>query len=118
MVGGVHGGWRGGDAGVVRGERRRLIAANVDRREALQALPSGVEDIRMSRCHQSEEFGHSPRPAASRTTRPPLASKPTVMCAKCGDPLDGHEMFGECFPEAYLGESPPLVVRNGRLVAV
>jgi hypothetical protein len=51
-------------------------------------------------------------------TRPPLASKPMLMCAKCGDPLDGHEMFGECFPEAYLGESPPLVVRNGRLVAV
>jgi hypothetical protein len=40
------------------------------------------------------------------------------MCTKCDTPLDGHEMFGECYPEAYLGESPPLVVRNGRLVAV
>jgi hypothetical protein len=40
------------------------------------------------------------------------------MCATCGDPLDGHDMFGECFPAACLGESPPLVVRNGRLVAV
>jgi hypothetical protein len=40
------------------------------------------------------------------------------MCAKCGGPLDDHEIFGGCFTEAYLGESPPLVVRNGRLVAV
>jgi hypothetical protein len=40
------------------------------------------------------------------------------VCAKCGDPLDGHEMFTECLPEGYLGESPPLVVLNGRLVAI
>ena len=40
------------------------------------------------------------------------------MCATCGGPLDGHDMFGECFPAAFLGESPPLVVRDGRLVAV
>jgi hypothetical protein len=40
------------------------------------------------------------------------------MCAECGDPLDGHEVFGERLPESCLGESPPLVVRNGRLVAV
>jgi hypothetical protein len=40
------------------------------------------------------------------------------MCTKCGGLLDDHEMFGECYREAYLGESPPLVVRDGRLVAV
>ena len=40
------------------------------------------------------------------------------MCATCGGPLDGHDMFGECFPQVCLGESPPLVVRDGRLVAV
>jgi hypothetical protein len=40
------------------------------------------------------------------------------MCETCGDPLEGHDMFGECFPQEYLGESPPLVMRNGQLVAV
>ncbi len=40
------------------------------------------------------------------------------MCAKCGDPLDGHEMFGECFPEVHVGESRPLTVRDRRLVAL
>ena len=32
--------------------------------------------------------------------------------------FDGHGIFGECFPDVYLGESPPQVVRSGRLVAV
>jgi hypothetical protein len=40
------------------------------------------------------------------------------MCAKCGGPLDDHEIFGGCFPEACLDESPSLAVRDGRLVAV
>ena len=40
------------------------------------------------------------------------------MCATCGGLLDGRDVFDECFPQDIPGESPPLVVRNGRLVAV
>jgi hypothetical protein len=72
----------------------------------------------MSRCHQHSRYGQASQPATPWTTPPSGVSKETLMCVKCGDPLDGHEMFGECLPESYLGESPPLVVRNGRLVAV
>ena len=86
-------------------------------REALQAAPPGVEDSYMSQCHQCGGYGYTPQPAAPRNTPPPFASNGKLMCATCGDPLDGHEMFGECFPETYLGESPPLIMRNGRLVA-
>jgi hypothetical protein len=84
----------------------------------LQVVTCGVEDIYMSRCHQCGGYGHRPQPAAPRTAPPPVVSTRTLMCAKCGDPLDGHELFGECFPQEYLGESPPLGVLNGRLVAV
>jgi hypothetical protein len=87
-------------------------------REALQAPPQGAEVISMSRCHQCGGYGHRPQPAAPRTAPPPVASTRTLMCTKCGGLLDDHEIFGECYPEAYLGESPPLMVRNGRLVAI
>ncbi len=40
------------------------------------------------------------------------------MCARCGDPLDGHEMPCESLSAAHLGELPPLAVRNGHLIAV
>jgi hypothetical protein len=82
----------------------------------LQTLTFGVEDISMSRCHQCGGDGHSPQPPMPRNVPPPVVSTRMIKCAKCGDPLDGHEMFGACFPEAHLGESPPLIVRNGRLV--
>lgn len=72
----------------------------------------------MSLSYQRGGYGHTPQPAAPRITPPVPVSTRTITCAKCGDPLDGHDMFGECFPEAYLGESPPLAVRNGHLVAV
>ena len=40
------------------------------------------------------------------------------MCATCGGPLDGHDMFGECFPhDEYVGESSVLL-HQGHLVAV
>jgi hypothetical protein len=48
---------------------------------------------------------------------PSVPSNGTLMCTKCGTPLDGHEMFGECFPQEYLGESPPLLIRDGRIIA-
>jgi len=72
----------------------------------------------MSLSHQRGAYGHIPQPAAPRTTPPVPVSTREIMCATCGGPLDGHDMFGEGFPEAYLGESPPLAVRNGHLVAV
>ena len=86
-------------------------------REGLQGAPPGVEDTGMSLSHQRGGYGHSRQPAATRTTAPPVSTR-AIMCAKCGGPLDGHEMFGLCFPEAYLGESPPLAVRNGHIVPV
>lgn len=46
-----------------------------------------------------------------------MASIRTIMCATCGGLLDGHDVFDECFPQDILGESPPLVVQDGRLVA-
>lgn len=40
------------------------------------------------------------------------------MCAKCGTSLEGHEMFGECFPhEEYRLESSVLL-HQGHLIAV
>jgi hypothetical protein len=87
-------------------------------REALQTVPVGVEDICMSRFHQFDRYGRSPQPVVPRTTPPKDAFRRKLRCAKCAAPLDGHEMFGECFPTAHLGESLPLTVRNGRLVAV
>ncbi len=87
-------------------------------REALQTVPVGVEDICMSRFHQFDRYGRSPQPVVPRTTPPPVISNRKLMCAKCGDPLDGHEMFGECFPEVHVGESRPLTVRDRRLVAL
>lgn len=72
----------------------------------------------MSLCHQFDAYGHDPQPSAPRDMPPSVPSNRRLMCGKCGDPLDGHEMFGECFPEAYLGGSPPLIVRDGRIVAV
>ena len=87
--------------------------------EALQGTPTGVEGVRMSRCHHFNGYGrHSRQPTVPWTTQLPPVSTQKLMCAKCGDPLDGHEMFGKCFPQEYLGESPPLVVRNGRLAAL
>jgi hypothetical protein len=94
----------------------RIVRAIV--REALQTAPAGVEYIRMSRSYQHGEYGRSPQSGGRPAPQPPVALKRTLMCAKCGDPLDGHELLGDCLPAAYLGESPPLVVRNGRLVAV
>ena len=35
----------------------------------------------------------------------------------CTDPLDGHQMFSECFPHGYLNESSGTLHR-ARLVAV
>ena len=87
-------------------------------REALQTVPVGVEDICMSRFHQFDRYGRSPQPVVPRTTPPPVISNRKLMCAECGDPLDGHEMFGECFPEVHVGELPPLTVRDRRLVAL
>ena len=84
----------------------------------LQALTFGVENIRMSRCHQLDGYGQSSQLAERQTTPASVASNRKLMCAKYGDPLNGHEMFGECFPQEILGGSPPLMVRNGRLVAV
>lgn len=78
----------------------------------------GVENIRMSLSHQRNGYGHTPQPAAPRTTPPVPMSTRTILCATCAGPLDGHEMFGECLPAACLGESPPLVMRDGRLVAI
>ena len=87
-------------------------------REALQGAPPGVEDIRMVLSHECGAYGHSSHPAAPSTPAPIPVSTRTIMCATCGGPLDGHDMFGECSPAACLGESPPLVVRDGRPVAV
>jgi predicted amidophosphoribosyltransferase len=53
-----------------------------------------------------------------RQPQPPLVSTRTIMCAKCGTPLEGHEMFGECFPhDDYLRESSALLHR-WHLIAV
>ena len=72
----------------------------------------------MSRCQQCGGDGHRPQPPAPRKAPPPVVSTRTLKCAKCGTPLADHEMFGACFPAGFLGECPPLVMRNGRLVAV
>jgi len=52
-----------------------------------------------------------------RTPQPPVVSTRTLLCARCGDPLDGHQLFGECFPDGYLNESSA-EVHDGRFVAV
>lgn len=72
----------------------------------------------MRRCYEVDGYGRKSQPSASQRTQPPVVSIPMLMCTKCGTPLDGHEMFGECFPQEVLGESPPLAVRDGRIVAV
>jgi hypothetical protein len=69
----------------------------------------------MSRCNQFDGYGRNSQPVVPRKMSSRVRSNRTLMCAKCDTPLDGHEMFGECFPDAYLGESPPLVEVNQRL---
>jgi len=46
-----------------------------------------------------------------------LVSTRTLRCARCGDLLDDHELFGECFPHGCLKESS-LELHRVRLVAV
>ena len=84
----------------------------------LRALTFGVEDISMSRCHQCGGDDHSRQSPVPRDVPPSVVPTRMIKCAKCAAPLDDHEIFGECFPEAHLGESPPLTVSKGRLVAV
>jgi hypothetical protein len=86
-------------------------------RQGLQNVAVGVEEVHMGTCHQCGGYGHRPQPPVPRTPQPPLVSTRTLMCARCGDPLDGHQMFSECFPHGYLIESSVLLHR-GRLVAV
>jgi hypothetical protein len=71
----------------------------------------------MSRCHQCGGYGHRAQPAVPHTPPPPLVSTQTLMCARCGDPLDGHLMFSGCFPHGYLKESS-LLLHRVRLIAV
>ena len=71
----------------------------------------------MSTCYQCGGYGHNPQPAVPHTPPLPVESTRTLSCAKCGDLLDDHEMFGECFPIGYLGESSTLL-HQGRLIAV
>jgi hypothetical protein len=85
--------------------------------EVLQDARASVEEISMSRCHQCGGYGHRAQPAVPHTPPPPLVSTQTLMCARCGDPLDGHLMFSGCFPHGYLKESS-LLLHRVRLIAV
>ena len=42
----------------------------------------------------------------------------TLLCAKCDDPLDGHEMFGECFPHDEYPLESSMLLHQGHLIAV
>lgn len=95
----------------------RSTAFNDPDRWGLQILTMCVEETRMSRCHQCGGYGHRPQPSVPRQPPPPLVSTQTLMCARCGDPLDEHLMFSECFPHGYLKESS-LLLHRARLIAV
>jgi hypothetical protein len=71
----------------------------------------------MSLSHQCGAYGHRPQPSAPRTTAPPVSTR-TIMCATCGDLLDGHEMFGECFPHDNYPLESSVLLHQGHLVAV
>jgi hypothetical protein len=83
----------------------------------LQVSAAAVEDSDMGKCHQCGGYGHRPQPPVPQTPQPPLVSTRTLMCAKCGVPLDDHDIFSECFPHGYLKESS-LLLHRARLIAV
>jgi hypothetical protein len=71
-----------------------------------------------------EQVGSTLHPIGHVRRRNPLSCKAFravlvgVYSSNTPELSDLSVMFGECLPEAYLGESSSLVVRNGRLVAV